>query len=427
MTENLANKQTFKYYIIFWIGQLISILGSSISQFVIIWWITEITGSTILLSLTSFLYVLPMTVMVTLTGVVIDRWNRKTIIVIADSLQAYIMLIVVILFNFGVREPILIILIMSLLGIFQGFHIPTVSAIVPTMVPKDKLSRMNGVNFLFRGFIQILGPILSAMFLSFLPLEIILWIDPITFIFALIPLLLVKIPKVNGEVHVIKKNSFFKDFKIGFQTLKLIPIVFMMLLISMFINFLLLPTSIFMPYFILYNHSGNATNLAFVLAFMNGGSLFGAFITAIKKEWKHGTLIYFGGEFILMLVMGIVALTPYRLFLMMAIAFFIFGLTIPIINTIYLTIMQLKVPADKMGRISSIDWALSMAITPIGTLIVGPLAELIGVPSVFLYYSIIGMIITVILYWFTLTRIKNNKQIKLTEKIAQIVESPLKD
>ncbi|MFW9827109.1 MAG: MFS transporter [Candidatus Thorarchaeota archaeon] len=426
MTENLANKHTFKNYIIFWIGQLVSILGSSISHFVIIWWITEITGSTTLLSLASFLYVLPMTIMVTLTGVIIDRWNRKTIIIIVDSLQAYIMLIVVILFNFGIAEPILIILIMSLLGIFQGFHIPTVSAIVPTMVPKDKLSRMNGVNFLFRGFIQIIGPIISATFLSFLPIELILWIDPITFIFAFIPLLLIKIPKVNGEVHTIKKNSFLKDFKIGFQTLKLIPIVFMMLLISMFINFLLIPTGIFMPYFILYNHSGNPTNLAFVFAFMNGGSLFGALITSIKKEWKHSTFIYFGGEFILMLVMGIVALTPYRLFLMMAIAFFIFGLTIPIINTIYLTIMQLKVPADKMGRLSSIDWALSMAITPIGTLIAGPLAELIGVPSIFLYYSIIGMVITVILYWFTLTRLKNNKQTKLTEKMNEIVESPLK-
>jgi len=302
---------------------------------------------------------------------------------------------------------------------------PTISAIVPTMVPKDKLSRMNGLNFFFRGFIQIMGPIIGAMLLSVIPIGIILWLDPITFILALIPLLLIKIPKINGKVTLVKKNSFIEDFKVGFRTLKLIPIVFMMLLISMFINFLLVPSNIFMPLFILDNHSGNPSNLAFVLAFMNGGMLFGALITSIKKEWKHSLFIYFGGEFLLMLMIGIVALTPYRFFIMIAIAFSIFGLVIPIINTIYLTIMQLKVPADKMGRLSSIDWALSMAISPIGALISGPLAEIIGVANLFLSCSIIGMIITVILWWIAHTRMNNIHQDKLSEKSDEIVDLSL--
>ncbi|MFX1391080.1 MAG: MFS transporter [Promethearchaeota archaeon] len=422
ITENLVNNQTFRNYIFFWIGQLSSVLGSSISHFVIIWWITEITGSTTILSLASFFYVLPMTIVVTLTGVIIDRWNRKSIIVIVDSLQAYVMLIVIIIFNFGVAEPILIVGIMSLFGIFQGFHIPTVSAIVPTMVPKDKLSRMNGINFLFRGFIQIIGPIVGAIFLSFLPIGIILWFDPITFIMALIPLLLIKIPKVNGEASPSKKRKFIEDFKLGFRTLKLIPIVLMMLIVSMFVNFLLVPTNIFMPYFILYNHSGNPTNLAFVIAFMNGGILLGSFVTSIKKEWKHTTSIYFAGEFVLMLTMGLIALTPYRLFLMMGISFIIFGFTIPILNTIYLTIMQLKVPADKMGRLSSIDWALSMAITPIGTIISGPLAEIFGVTNIFLSFSIIGMIIVVTLWWITHIRINIVNKDESPEKAIGVTE-----
>ena len=197
--ENLANQKTFKNYIFFWIGQLFTVLGSSISHFAIIWWITDSTGSTMLLSLASFLYILPMTIVVAISGVVIDKWNRKTIIVVVDSLQAYVMLLVIIIFNFGVVNPILIVGIMSLLGIFQGFHIPTVSAIVPTMVPKEKLSRMNGVNFFFRSFIQILGPVIGALLFSLIPFEIILWIDPLTFIIAIIPLLVIKIPKLNNS------------------------------------------------------------------------------------------------------------------------------------------------------------------------------------------------------------------------------------
>lgn len=408
ITEKLENSQTFKSYILFWVGQLFSILGSGISQFTIIWWITETTGSTMLLSLASFFYILPMTIMIVIAGVVIDRWNRKTIIVVVDSLQAFCMLIVVLLFNFGIENPIIIIIIMSLLGVFQGFHIPTVNAIIPTMVPEDKLSRMNGVNSFFRSFIQIIGPVVSAMLIAIIPIRIILWIDPITFLIAFIPLMIVKIPKVKREEHSIKKNSYLEDFKIGFRTLKLIPVVFMMLLISMFINFLLRPFSIFMPYFIKFNHSGTATNLAIVMVFMNGGMLLGSLITSIKKEWKHGHFIYFSGELILMIMFGIMAISPHGYFLLMWVALGILGTVIPIINTIYLTIMQKKVPADKMGRISSIDWAISMAISPIGALIAWPLAEIFGVPNLFVLCSISGVIITIIIWWISHTRINNH-------------------
>jgi DHA3 family macrolide efflux protein-like MFS transporter len=418
ITEELVNKKLFRSYLFFWVGQLFSVLGSAISQFTIIWWINDTTGSTMLLSLAAFCYMLPMTIVIALAGVVIDRWNRKTIIIVVDSLQAYVMLIIIILFNFGVATPITVVIIMSLLGLFQGFHIPTVAAIVPTMVPKDKLSRMNGVNFFFTSFIHFIGPIIAAMLMVVIPLKFVLWIDPITFIIALIPLLFIKIPKIEKIQSSEEKNSFIKDFRIGFRTLKLIPIVLLMLTVSMFVNFLIRPYSIFLPYFIKYNHSGDAATLALVLAFMNGGMILGALIASIKKEWKHSISFYFGGELTLMLMYGVIALTPHGFFLLMSIAASIFGLAIPIINTIYLTMMQKKIPADKMGRISSIDWAISSAISPIGTLIAWPLSEIFGVPNLFLIFSIIGIIITLLLWWIAHTRVNNFKKTNEIEELG---------
>ncbi len=294
------------------------------------------------------------------------------------------------------------------LGTFQGFHIPTVSAIVPTMIPKDKLSRMNGFNFLLTSFLQILAPIISAMLLALFPIKIILWIDPITFLIALTPLFFIIIPLIKPEMISKKKNSFINDLKIGFKTLRLIPVVFMMLLIAMFVNFLMRPFSLLSPYFIYFNHSGTATDLAFVTAFLYGGMILGALISSIKKSWKHSVSIYFMGELIIMLTIGIFAVSPHGAFVFMAIVVFFIGLVIPINNTIYLTIMQLKVPADKMGRISSIDYALSMAISPIATVLAGPLGDLWGVPNLILYCSIIGIIIVLILWWITNLRINNN-------------------
>ncbi|NHJ19764.1 MAG: MFS transporter [Candidatus Lokiarchaeota archaeon] len=400
MENNTINSiSSFKSYVIFWIGQLFSLLGSSISQFAIIWWLTEASGSPLILSMASFFNILPMTIAMPIAGVLADRINRKKIIIIADSCNAFTILFLIISFNFGLINPILIIITNGFLGLFQGFHAPTVSAIVPTMVPKDKLSRMNGFNFLLTGFMQIVGPVIASMLLAFIPIGILLWIDPLTFVIALIPLILIKIPSVRKEAATAKNISFIGDFKEGFRTLRLIPALFLMLIVSMFINFLWRPYGVLLPYFILFVHEGSASNLALVMALMNFGMFLGALLSTIKKEWKHSTSFYFGGELFLMIMYAIFAVTPHGFFIMMGIVAAFLGFIIPIMNTIYLTIMQLRVPADKMGRISSIDWMISLIISPIATILTGPLAELIGVTNLYLSTALLGIIISVIFWW----------------------------
>lgn len=397
--NTIKSSSSFKSYVVFWIGQLFSLLGSSISQFAIIWWLTEASGSPLILSMASFFNILPMTIAMPIAGVLADRINRKKIIIIADSCNAFTILFLIFLFNFGLINPILIIITNGFLGLFQGFHAPTVSAIVPTMVPKDKLSRMNGFNFLLTGFMQIVGPVIASMLLAFIPIGILLWIDPLTFVIALIPLILIKIPSVRKEDATAKNVSFIGDFKEGFRTLRLIPALFLMLLVSMFINFLWRPYGVLLPYFILFVHAGSASNLALVMALMNFGMFLGALLSTIKKEWKHSTSFYFGGELFLMIVYAIFAVIPHGLFIMMGITAAFLGFIIPIMNTIYLTIMQLKVPADKMGRVSSIDWMISLIISPIATILTGPLAELIGVTNLYLSTALLGIIIAIIFWW----------------------------
>lgn len=414
--EELANKETYKNYKYFYSGQLFSLLGSSITQFVIVWWITIATESTIILSIASFAYILPMTLAMPIAGVIVDRYNRKKIILIVDSLQATVTLFLILLFNLEITEPILIIVLNGFLGLFQGFHMPTVSAIVPTMVPKEKLSRVNGASFLFSGFIHTIGPIFAAMLLALLPIKLVLWIDPFTFIISLTPLILIKIPNVKSEKTHIKKKSFLKEFNEGFQTLKLIPVVFMMLVVSMFVNFLLRPFQTLMPFFIKFIHSGSPSDFALISAFISGGTLIGALITSLKKEWKHKIFIYFGGEVAIFLPTIVFVFLPKGSFLVMAIVGAVYGMIMPILNTIYLTLMQTNVPADKMGRISSIDWTVSLAISPFGTLFAGFVAELVGVSNLILYCAIAGMIIAMIIWRFTSVRYNQSKKKNPVEK-----------
>jgi DHA3 family macrolide efflux protein-like MFS transporter len=295
---------------------------------------------------------------------------------------------------------------------------PTVSAVVPTMVPKEKLSRVNGVSFLTSGFIHTIGPLIAAMLLSILPIRLILWIDPITFIIALIPLIIIKIPKVSTRKKQVERSSFFTDLKEGFHTLKLIPVVSMMLLVSMFINFLMRPFQVLMPYFISFVHSGSPSDLALISAFLSGGTLLGALITSIKKKWKHEIFTYFLLETVIVIPTIVFILLPKGTFLLMAITCSCYGLLVPILNTIYLTLMQTQVPVDKMGRISSIDWAVSSAISPIGALLAGIIAEIVGVSNLIFYCAIIGMIISIIIWRFTSVRYNRDQEEETIENTS---------
>ena len=406
--EESADKSTFKSYLFFWSGQLVSLMGSLIVQFAITWWITVITGSVFYLSIGIFLYFLPMVFLTPIAGVLIDRWNRKALIAVVDSFQSLVTVWIIVLFYLGIADPLGVILINSLRGVCQAFHMPAVSAIVPTMVPKEKLSRINGVGYLFTSLIQLIGPFIGAVLMAFYSLQLILWVDVITFGIAMIPLLLVKIPSVRNlteKSEKTKTKSFKRDFKEGIITIKLIPGLTILLILDVFIMFLISPIEVLLPFYISETHLGNVFDLAFIMISLNGGMIIGGVITTLKKNWKHKIPIYFMSMMVVMGMISVLGFAPTGFFLILWVGMAIVGSLLPIINTIYMTIVQTTVPPDKMGRVSSVLQSFSVAAFPIGTIIAGPIAEVIGIRSVFFFSGILALII-LFLTW-RLTRIRH--------------------
>ncbi len=418
--ENITSKSNFSQFLFLWSGQLFSILGSAIVGFAITWWITITTGSATLLSISTFMYILPMALLTPFAGVIADRHNRKIIIAIADSLQALTTFVVIVLFWFNLANPIIVVLIMGLRGIFQAFHVPTASAILPSMVPKEKLSRMNGINYLFISVINIIGPIFGAALYSILSIELILWIDIITYGIAMVPLLLAKIPLMIKPKEEKEKDSFFHEFKIGLKTINLIPGLIALLLWSMVLNFLLMPTNILLSYYVAFEHGGNAFDLALLSVFFSVGMIFGSLLTSFKKNWNRKLFSYFGSLFILMGGISIFAFVPKGFFFPMWIGSIIMGFMLPIGNTIYMTVIQLTVPKEKMGRVVSIDQSLSSIMAPIGAISAGPLAELFGIRPLYLIVSIIGSVGSIVVWKGTrLRKVNYNDQ----EELDRISES----
>ena len=402
--NSYSTKGTFKSYLIFWIGQLVSLLGSSIISFAIVWWITVKTGSAFLLGYANFIGMLPLIVLTPIFGVYIDKWNRKLIIALADFSQALITFWIIMLFFFGKQDVILIIYINGLRGICQAFHFPTVKAIIPIMIPKKYLSRMNAIDYMFNGMVRIFGPVIGAFLYAFLPIVTILWIDIITFVIAIIPLILIRIPKI--QIQVKKEGaSFFKDFKIGVDGLNQVPGLVTLLILISVVNFLGQPVGTLLPLYIESTHSGNATDLAIVMAFIQTGMIFGALLTSFKKDWRNRVYVMTGSILISVVGYFVIGLSPTGFFILIGIGGMIRAAMVPLINTNFLTIIQLHVAPDLQGKVMSIVVSLAWAVIPLGSIVAGPLAELMGIRLLYIASAILVIFTVLITLLFTNVRL----------------------
>ncbi|MHA1648485.1 MAG: MFS transporter, partial [Promethearchaeota archaeon] len=175
--QKISSKPSYHSYLFFWGGQIFSILGSAVVQFAIIWWIVDTTESEIMLSISSTISLIPQLLVMSFAGVFADLWDRKNTIIIADLLQTLTTLGIIISFAVGFKNIWLIIAMNALRGVFQAFHSPASNAIIPLMVPQDKLSRINGIRNLSNGLIFIIGPVVAASLMAIFSVEQILWLD----------------------------------------------------------------------------------------------------------------------------------------------------------------------------------------------------------------------------------------------------------
>jgi len=436
--EQIPTKRTQTHYFCFLFGQQFSMLGSLIVGFVITWWLTIETGSVVILSISVFLMFIPQIVVTPFSGVLSDRWNKKAIIAISDTMQAVVTFLLFVFFLFDLKNVWLVLGINTFRSALFAFQLPAVQSLIPTMVPKDNLSRVNGFNFLFSGLVYSTGPIIAATLLEFFQdnVEQIFFIDILTFLIALVPLVLIKVPSVHKEItEEATEKSFVKDFKTGLLTIKMIPGLFAMIAFAMIWNFIHRPWAVLMPYFVRYTHDGSALDLALLMTTAQVGSIIGSLIMSIKKTWKHKIKINIIGGSLFFICQIPAILAPKGNFILMMIVLFPAWILFPITVSTYLAILQTVVSKDKIGRIMSIDHMISMSIAPIGALIAGPLAEFMGIVNLFLIFAILG-IIHPFFIWF-LTKIRQleiidrekmqekeeTNKVSELEELAQIVET----
>jgi len=399
--ETRANELTFRSYLLFFAGQQASLLGSSVVQFVIIWWITLETQSAAYLSIAALAGLAPMVVLMPLAGVLVDRWSRKLVIFVFDFLQALTTVVLILLFWSGHISVWLVLLMIALRGVCQAFHSPAVSAIIPLMVPEDKLSRVNGLNYLLNGAVTMVGPIAGALLLAFAKIEQILWVDPVTFVVALVPLLLIGIPSVRSKEE---KSSLSRDFVEGLSFIKKAKGFIPLTTLATALNFLLAPLSTLLPYYVKFDHLGGVEALAFVMAFLQGGMLAGGLMMSVIKGFKKkiATSIFF--VYVVFLGYALVALTPTGQFWFMALGGLVIGFAVAPANVLISVIFQTVVPVKMQGRVNSVLGSLGSAAMPVGMLLSGAVAGFMGTANLFLACTVSGILILTFSWLFSEVR-----------------------
>jgi len=395
-SQKKFSRNSFQAFLFFWTGQLFSILGSNIVSFVIIWTITELAPeNNTVLSIAAFLAFIPFVIFVPIAGVVADKWNKKYIILISDSLQALLTLIYIIILALGNLQIWHIYLIGFLRGVCGAFHEPVSFSVLSIMTPKDKLSRMNGLNTLFNSLVRIIAPVVAGFLMIYLDTVWVLSIDIITFLIALVPIIYIAFPNVSesseeSESKGDGNGSFWGHIKEGFTTIFNIPGLMTIMLMATLSNFFFMPLDALLPNFIRYTHFGGQKELAYFLGFLNLGVFLGAIIMTLKKHWKHMTITITIGLFSTSAGLLALGLVPSGNFVALYIvaAFFLF--MNPIVNGLFQTIIVFMIPPDKMGRVISVLITMSSIASPLGLILAGPAADLLG--SISLLYIICGIL-----------------------------------
>jgi len=369
-----------------WSGQAISILGSQVVSFAIVWYLTKQTGSATVLAIASMFGVLPNVILSPFAGAITDRGNRKNIMIISDVIVGIARLLGFVLFATGairIWHIYFMIFIGSAAGSFQH---PSLAASTALMVPKKHLSRVAGMNQTLQGALSIAAPPLGALLMSLTTIANIYLLDFVTMLLAVLPLFFIPIPQPEGlkdKNGDSIKLSFFKDLKDGFQYILNWKGLTLLLASAMFINFLISPAMSLLPLLVSKHFGGNEIQLALINSMLGIGMLIGGLILSVWGGFKRRILTTFMGLVLCGISFAAIGFIPPTGFTLAVGIFLISAMMLPLINGPISAVIQSAVTPEMQGRVISMISTFAGLAMPIGLAVAGPLSDALGIQTWF--------------------------------------------
>lgn len=365
-------------------SQAISLFGSSLVQYAIIWHITLETKSGVMTTVATLCGFIPQVLISLFAGVWADKYNKKMLIILADAAIACSTLVIAVLFLTGINSMWLLFLVLVIRSFGSGIQTPTTTAFIPEIVPEERLMRVNGVNSTIQSIMLILSPAASGALLANVDLGYIFFIDVVT---AAIGIFVFSFVRVNYQKKVKEKVDYFASIKEGISYTRNHKLVSRLMVYLVLANVLIAPLAILTPLMVTRSFGADPWYLTLNEMVFFVGSILGGVIISAWGGFRNkihtvglGCLICGG----LAVLLGL----PFP-FIVYLIWMGLCGVTMPMFNTPFITLFQETVDADKQGRVFSLISVVTGAIMPLAMVIFGPLADYVKIEIILIIAGIL--------------------------------------
>ena len=402
-----------------WGGQAISLFGSQLVQFALVWWLTRETGSATVLATATLFALLPQVLLGPFVGTLVDRWNRRNIMLVADSSIALVTALLFYLFATGQVQVWHIFTILVIRSLGGAFHNPAMTSSTSLMVPNKHLARIAGANQTLQGLLSIFAPPLGALLIELISTQNVLLIDIGTAAFAILPLFFIPIPQparhakqANGEIE---KTSYMHDLREGFTYVVKWKGLLGIIILAMLLNFLLVPASSLLPLVVTKVFNGGATELGWTQSLFGVGVILGGVLLSIWGGFKKRIVTSFSGIIGIGVGIVLIGLVPENMFYLLLASQFLVGFMQVFANGPLMAIMQSTVLPDMQGRVFSLLGAGATAMMPLSLLIAGPISDALGIRFWYIFGGSVCILMTIAAFFIpAIINIENNQEVQPT-------------
>lgn len=388
------NNWKLKFYTI-WAGQAVSLITSAILQMAIIFYLTEKTGSAMVLSMASLVGFLPYAVFGPAIGVLVDRHDRKKIMIGADLIIAAAGAVLAIVALYMELPIWMVMVVLFIRSIGTAFHTPALNAVTPLLVPEEQLTKCAGYSQSLQSISYIVSPAVAALLYSVWELNAIIAIDVLGAVIASITVAIVRIPKLGDQVQSLKPN-FIREMKEGMAVLRQNKGLFALLLVGTLYMFVYMPINALYPLITMEYFNGTPMHISITEIAYASGMLIGGLLLGLFGNYQKRILLITASIFMMGISLTISGLLPQSGFFIFVVCCAIMGLSVPFYSGVQTALFQEKIKPEYLGRVFSLTGSIMSLVMPIGLILSGFFADRIDVNHWFLLSGILIICIAIV-------------------------------
>lgn len=381
-----------------WAGQAISLITSAVLQMALIWYLTDITGSALILSMATMIGFLPQAILGAMIGVLVDRWNRKLVMIGADLIIAMAGVILAVV-SLIVQLPVWgVMIVLFIRSVGTAFHAPALSAITPLLVPEDQLTKCAGYSQSVQSSSYILSPAIAAFLYETWNLNAIIVLDVLGALVACVTVGIVTIPKQKLKTEGVQ-SGLFAEAKAGYNILKDNKGLFTLLWIGVLYCFIYMPINALFPLMSMSYFGGTTTHASIVEIAFAGGMMGGGLLLSTWGGFKKRNVNIIISLVAMGISLTVSGLLPTNGFLFFVITSVVMGVSAPFYNGVQMALIQEKIQQEYLGRVFGLLGSMMSLAMPLGLIVSGIFADQIGI-DVWFALSGIGILALALLSSF---------------------------